>query len=326
MKVYEYQRTRNLPERATNVAPYELPEIGSVQHLINAYKHSVEWTSLKGLTQQNYARYLRVWEHELLAKLKVVDITRRQIRTLRSEVARRRGISAANVFVRITAAWFKWMLANDWVEFPPTSRIDPLPGGSSFPTWTDAQFDHAVSVFPEYLRRAIILARYTGQRRSDLITLRWSDYRDGVFVVRQQKGRKGSEPIELHIPAHSVLRDELIKWKSDARSLFILTTDRGVQWNPTYLSRLIGDAVQKANLPPRLNIHGLRYLAATSLAQIGCSPHEIMSITGHKTLAMVQHYTDKVSQQRLAHQAMDRLERAPSFTGVTRIYKSGKDE
>jgi integrase len=297
-----------------------------VQHLINAYKHSVEWSTLKGITQQSYARYLRVWENPLLAKINVVDITRRQIRTLRSDIARKRGISTANVFVRVTAAWFKWMLANDWLEFSPTSRIDPLPGGGSYPTWTDAQFNHAVSVFPEHLRKAIILARYTGQRRSDLITMRWSDYRDDVFIIKQQKGRKGSEPVVLHVPAHFILREELARWRIGARSVFVLTTDRGVQWNPTYLSRLIGDAVHKANLPPKLNLHGLRYLAATTLAQIGCSPHEIMAITGHKTLAMVQHYTDKVSQQRLAQQAMDRFERTPSFTGVTRIYKPGKDE
>jgi len=39
----------------------------------------------------------------------------------------------------------------------------------------------------------------------------------------------------------------------------------------------------------------------------GCSVHQIMSITGHKTIAMVQHYTASVEQAATAEQAMGKL-------------------
>lgn len=59
---------------------------------------------------------------------------------------------------------------------------------------------------------------------------------------------------------------------------------------------------------PGLSIHGLRKLAATALAQIGCTPHEIMAVTGHTTLAMVELYTKSVQQEGLAGSAITRLD------------------
>ena len=49
------------------------------------------------------------------------------------------------------------------------------------------------------------------------------------------------------------------------------------------LGRLIAKATHapRAGLP-RLGIHGLRKLAATRLADAGCSTHEIAAITGHR--------------------------------------------
>jgi integrase len=57
-----------------------------------------------------------------------------------------------------------------------------------------------------------------------------------------------------------------------------------------------------------LNVHGLRKLAATALAEAGCTPHEIAAVTGHKSLAMVELYTRSAAQERLALTAIGRLE------------------
>ena len=43
------------------------------------------------------------------------------------------------------------------------------------------------------------------------------------------------------------------------------------------------------------------------LADAGASAREIMAITGHKTLAEVQRYTDAVDKARLAEQAINKL-------------------
>jgi len=58
-----------------------------------------------------------------------------------------------------------------------------------------------------------------------------------------------------------------------------------------------------------LTFHGLRHTAATMLADAGCDDRDIMSITGHKTAAMVAKYTAKADQRQRATAAIARLER-----------------
>ena len=64
-----------------------------------------------------------------------------------------------------------------------------------------------------------------------------------------------------------------------------------------------------AGLPKRCTIHGLRKGGARRLAEAGASAKQIMSITGHKTLAEVQRYVDAADKKLLAKQAMAKLKR-----------------
>jgi integrase len=52
----------------------------------------------------------------------------------------------------------------------------------------------------------------------------------------------------------------------------------------------------------------LRKLAATNLAEAGCSAHEIAAITGHRSLALVSLYTASADQERMATAAIVRLQ------------------
>ncbi len=56
-----------------------------------------------------------------------------------------------------------------------------------------------------------------------------------------------------------------------------------------------------------LHFHGLRHTMASQLAESGASDAEIQSVTGHKTRAMVAHYTEQARQRRLAAAAIARL-------------------
>lgn len=58
-----------------------------------------------------------------------------------------------------------------------------------------------------------------------------------------------------------------------------------------------------------LVMHGWRYTAAVELAEAGCSDAEIQSVTGHKTLAMVQKYRQRASQKQLSMQVQNRRDR-----------------
>jgi integrase len=56
--------------------------------------------------------------------------------------------------------------------------------------------------------------------------------------------------------------------------------------------------------------HGLRKNAANALAEAGCSVHQIMAVTGHRTCRQALHYTQRAALRKLAQQAIDTLERA----------------
>ena len=71
-------------------------------------------------------------------------------------------------------------------------------------------------------------------------------------------------------------------------------------------SNYIVKAARAAGLPIGCSAHGLRKATATRLAEFSCTEHEIMAITGHKTLAEVQRYTRAARLHGLADGAMEK--------------------
>lgn len=61
-----------------------------------------------------------------------------------------------------------------------------------------------------------------------------------------------------------------------------------------------------AALPKRCRLHGLKKAALTALAQEGESIKGMQSISGHKSLAVLQKYIEKTDQEQLAEQVMAR--------------------
>ena len=289
VKSYRYERKAPLRPR---VAP------DSVGALAAAYRASPEWLGLAASTRRAYSVYLK--EIDRLQAEPVAAITRRMLLSLRDAIAATRGAGASTGFLHTVSALFTWAVHREWVTHSPAHLIRPLPGGH-LTAWTWAQAQHAMSVLPEPCRRVVVLATYTGQRRGDLIALPWSAYDGKVLRLKQQK-----TGVRLVVPVHPDLRAELDAWRRGATSTIILTTDRGLPWRGQHLSRMLPLALGRIDLPP-LGVHGLRKLAATRLAEFGCSMHEIASITGHKSLSMVQLYTSSVDQERLALSAMSRL-------------------
>jgi integrase len=270
----------------------------AVGALILAYKASPEWARLAVTTKANYAVYLKVLEAD--PHTAVADITRRDILAVRDAVAARRGNGAATGFTRAASALFSWAVDREWIDTTPVVRIKALPKGS-LPAWSGEQVAAALAGLGEHLRRALVLASHTGQRRGDLCALRWDAY-DGVTLrfVQQKTG----QAMVLTVPP--ALRAELDAWKREATTLTILADQNRQPWHPQHLTAQLRTALNRLGMPG-LNIHGVRKYVAASLANAGASTHEIAAMTGHKTLGMVQHYTISADRERLAEQAVNRL-------------------
>jgi integrase len=153
-------------------------------------------------------------------------------------------------------------------------------------------------------RLAFALAIFTGQRASDLIHMGRQHVRDGAIELRQQKTKTA-----LAVPLHPELR--AIIDASPATNLLFLVTEHGKPYaSANSFGQQIRRWAQQAGINGR-SIHGLRKTCCRRLAEAGCSAHEIMSISGHKTLAECERYTKSASQRQLAEKAIARTESYP---------------
>ena len=68
------------------------------------------------------------------------------------------------------------------------------------------------------------------------------------------------------------------------------------------------DWCKLAGLPKGLTPHGLRKAFCRVAAEAGLTPHQIVSISGHKTLAEVTRYTAAADRRKLAIEGMQKIE------------------
>lgn len=292
--------------------PAEQRRADTLADMIDAYKNSPEWRGLAPRTQVNYAIYLRPLEKA--GKIDPNNLMRRDVLELRDSISATSGNAAANAFVTCARQIYNWGIDRERVETNPALKIKKLETGN-LPAWSQEQADAALAGLPEHLRRVVVLAMFTGQRRGDLCKMTWADYDGQRIRVVQQK-----TDASLKIPVHPDLKAGLDAWKAETSvALTILADGHGKPWNPNNLSYHMPAALARlqppegVELPTDLNVHGLRKLAAANLAEAGCSTKEIAAITGHETLAMVELYTKSANQEHLATAAIHRLQTSDKY-------------
>lgn len=272
---------------------------GTLGEVMANWQRSPEWRALARSTQELYSRAMADLRDG--DALPIGNITRKDLIQQRNAIAQnpKRGPGAARSFVIGCAALFKFAKEyGETIAIPhPTERLATGLQVGELAVWSEAEYALAVKHLPEHLRRIVVLARFTGQRRSDLIKMKWSDY-DGssIHVVQQKTGT------ELDIPVGPQLKAELAAWRG-LPSQPILTRPNGLPWVGANVSKVLPRELDKIpGFPKERNLHGLRKLCATALAEAGATMHQIMAITGHKTPTMVLHYTKGVEQKKLASQ------------------------
>lgn len=272
----------------------------SLGALVQEYRAAPDFRNLAPATHKTY---LRAMGHmEPLYRVAIESIKRRHIVQLRDRFASTPAI--ANQILAVFSVLMNYAVQMEYRETNPAQRIKVLAGGE-FRRWTDIEIAFALEHFPERFRRAITLALYTGQRQSDILSMKWSDYDgEGIAVVQQKTGAK------VWIPCHSTLSAGLEAWKADRGATTIIVNALGVPYKVNSFATMFSHEVRKHIELTGLVFHGLRKTAAAKLAEAGCTAHEIAAITGHKTLAMLQHYTREADQRSRARAAVVKLENA----------------
>lgn len=274
--------------------------------MVKRYSASAEYRSLSDATQLDYSKTLDLIAAELGSEPYRL-ITRFMVKTLRDEHAATP--RKAHKIKQMASRLYSWADENDLVPegFNPAKsikRINPKGGAKEYVCWSSFEFDAFYPLAIRSMKTAVMLARYTGQRAEDIVTMTWADFQGDMIRVRQSKTRT-----PLDIPCHSALRVYLDGLKRDldrekGRGILILTSTAGAPYNANSLSSAIGREVRKVaaktEFPIERSIHGLRYMAGSDMDEAGCSVAEIESILGHQTFKMALKYASQRLRARAA--------------------------
>lgn len=281
------------------------------------YYASPEFRDRKPSTQAMYRRII----DGLVARIgpyAVALIERRHVRKWRDERAETPGM--ANMLVSVVRLLMAYAVDNDYRKDNPALRLKKFKLGEHRAWTPDELAAYERHWAPGTMqRRAYALARYTGQRCGDLAGMTRAHRRAGMIRVRQQK-----TDIELELPEHRDLAAELAR--GEQGHLALLTKANGNAWGADELSGDFADWIEAAGLPDGCVMHGLRKVAARDLADAGCSVHEIMSVTGHKSLKEIERYTKAADQRQLAKAAILKMERNSNRTPSDKRPKARSDK
>lgn len=170
-----------------------------------------------------------------------------------------------------------------------------------FHSWTDDEIEQYRRFWEIGTRErlALELMLCTASRKSDAVRMGWQHLKGGRILIRQQK--TGSEVDVKILPALQRCLDALPR-----NNLTFLVTFHGKPFTAKGFGNWFKDACRAAGLP-HCTSHGLRKAMSRKLAEAGSTTVEIMSVTGHRSIAEVETYTRAAQNKRLADSAFDKL-------------------
>ncbi len=294
-------------------APVRAIAPGSVDALVVAYYGSAAFRAMDERSQRVRRgildRFRMAHGDKPAARLEARHLV--QIRDARADTP-----EAANGLLKALRAAFRHGVEAGLVADNPAARVAYLPSANpdGFHAWTMAEVERFEAAYPvgTLPRLALALLLYTGQRRSDVVALGTQHLRDGVLTFTQVKGRR-RKPVRLSIPVIPELQRIIDATPlppppkgSAIGALAFLRNQAGKAYTPDGFGNQFRRWCRAAGLP-ECSPHGLRKAAASRLAELGCSAHEIMAVTGHRTLKEVDRYTREAAQRVMAQSAMKRM-------------------
>lgn len=297
----EYAAAMTAVDRGRRKANKIVP--GSVRAACIGYYASAAFQGLDPYTQTGRRRYLDgiATEH---GEKPIASLPARKIREWRD--AKAATPHAANAMLKALRALFVWTCENDMTPANSVRDVKPIrTKGDGHHTWTQdemAQFE-ARHPLGSRGRLAFALLRYTACRREDVVRLGRQHIKDGRLRYVQGKNEHVS-PVSIDIPVHRDLAAAIAAAPSE--HLTFLTTQYGKPFAVAGFGNWFRDRCDEAELK-HCSAHGIRKATSTELAENEATPHEIMSITGHRTLSEVERYTRAARSKNLATSAMLKL-------------------
>lgn len=271
---------------------------GTMKALAVSWCGSSRFRKLQPGTQSNYRRHLDEFLETYGTKMVATLQPHHLVRILESMSATP---SKPNQLLKILRGMMQFAFEQGWRPDNPVRDVKRIRYRKTpFQTWSEEHIAAFEARWPvgTRARLAFALLLYTGQRRGDVIRMGPQHVKDDFIEVMQQK-----TGTHLAIPVHPDLRAAIDAHGCD--HLAFLVTGAGRPFSTgTGFYNWFRECSREAGVPDGLSPHGLRKAAARRLAEAGCTAHQIMSITGHQTLAEVERYTREANKKSLASAAI----------------------
>lgn len=205
-------------------------------------------------------------------------------------------------------------LDEEWIDIDPSYRLKWRPAYVGWKAWTIEAMEKFERRWPvgSTPRLSYALALWLGNRRSDVVGLRW-DRRctrqigagdmlrsvDGFEIVQEKTGHR------LFVPISPMLEEVLTA--TPRRGETVLVTQYGQPFSPKSLTGRMRDWTNSAGLEPGFTLHGLRKTLGKMAAEGGASTRQLMTILGHEDIEHAELYSREAEQVLLATEGMDKV-------------------
>lgn len=267
-------------------------KVGSLSWLADRYRETSSWTDLSPATRK---------QREAILKQILADAGTEQYAEIdRGDVAegrdRRRDTPAqARHFLDTIRSLFAWAVDAGFVKENPAAGIrapKQSMKGEGFAVWTQADVIAFEQKHPigTRARVAFDVLRYTGLRRGDAAQLGRPHVRDGVIALKTEKT---GEWVTLRMSKRLAATIAA----GPCGELTYIAGERGLPLTKETFGNQFREWCREAGVDK--SAHGLRKLAATTMAENGATVSELEAVFGWKGGRMASHYTRSANRKAL---------------------------
>jgi integrase len=307
LEAYAMALAGALPETAAPIGEARIAA-GSVAALVAAFYKTASWQNLALDSRRTIQP--------------VIERFRRQHGSKRVALLRQDHIALMLDEIAKPSAKLKWLKAIRLLmraAIPAMIKDDPtagikvaLPRSKGWHSWDDQQIEQyrAHWRIGTEARLVFEFALESYSRRSEIARLGPQHVRNGRIRIERIHGSRA-----VNIPLTPELAAAIAAMPKT--NLTFVADRRGKPLSPDALARQFAKWAKAAGLPDRCRLHGLKKGGMRRAAEAGISAHQLASLSGHKTLAMVQRYCDSVDREKLADAATEQILRSRSVPAVT---------
>jgi integrase len=283
---------------------------GTINALVVSYYKSDDWSRLTVDTQKRRRRIIerfRIKHGDKRVALLERDHIVNMLEAMGKLSAKRHWLMAVRALMRSAIPSMR--------KDDPTAGIRiKLPKSKGHHTWTDDEIEQYRNHWRLGTQQRLVMefALETASRRGEVVRLGPQHVKNGRIHIERTHGSKDVDiPISPELQAAC---DAMPK-----AHLTYIVTAYGKPRSKYALGNDFAKWATEADLPAYCRLHGLKKGGMRRLAEAGNTTHELMAISGHKTLSEVQRYTDDADRKRLAESGMAKRQGQTMNTRVSNL-------